>query len=74
MKLASLLLIAVGLSSCVAKPYMVGSVNEQIKPRCLMKYGPDGSLGNSTESTSSSGSHVGGFINPVQSSAKNPVH
>ena len=87
MKIASLLLLAIGLSSCVAKPYMVGSINDQIKPRCLFKYGTHDShthtVTTTTTTTVSSGystrgrvsSHRwGSFINPVRSGPMNPVH
>ena len=69
MKLASLLLVVIGLSSCVAKPWMVGSVNEQIKPGCLRKYHK-----NSGSSSDAAPGGSGDLINPVVSGPMNPVH
>ena len=66
MKGITLLFAVAGLSSCVPKPWLVGSVNDQLKPPRL-------GASYKTEAEKAKAAQGGDMINPVGHVSSNPT-
>lgn len=69
MKVASLFIAVVALSSCVAKPWMVGSVNDRYGPPKL----EESELLVTTTTTTTTDGFSSSYSSGETGSAKNPV-
>ncbi len=76
MKVASLFIAVIALSSCVAKPWMVGSVNDQYGPPKLKGSTADLTVGPAAQGSSCHSCCKPGkkpLLNPVNHTSSHPL-